>query len=120
MRIFEVLAPAATLLELGKQLQPLLDAIPVPNNKRVKLTKHLLIKMLRYNIRANIVAAMVRKAFRVHSRPLEQLAVNSRIVLRKTDQTGLVVVKNVDGDYVLATIDPTLYNVTNPSPELRV
>ena len=120
MRIFEVTAPAASLKELGKQLQPLLDAITVPNDKKIKLTKHFLKKMLRYNIRPNIVKSMVKKAFRVHSRPLEQLAENSRIVLRKTDQTGLVVVKNVDGDYVLATIDPTLYNVTNPSPELRV
>lgn len=120
MRISEVTAPAASLLELGKQLQPMLDAIPVPNNRRVKLTKHLLTKMTRYNIRANIVAAMVRKAFRVHREPLSKLDVNNRIVLRKTDRTGLVIVKNTMGDYVLATIDPTLYNEVNPSPELRV
>jgi hypothetical protein len=51
---------------------------------------------------------------------LAELGTNNRIILRKTDKTGLVVVKNTHGDYVLATIDPNLYNVKNPSPELRV
>ena len=120
MLIFEVLAPANTRLELGKQLQSILDAVRGPENSRVKLTKHLLDKMLQYNIRASNVAAMVKKAFRFHNRPLAELGTNNRIILRKTDKTGLVIVKNTQGDYVLATIDPNLYNVKNPSPELRV
>lgn len=76
--------------------------------------------MNKYAIRPNQVAAMVKKAFRFHGKRLEQLPVNDRIILRKTDRTGLVVVKNAQGDYVLVTIDPTLYNTEHPSPELAV
>jgi len=120
MLIFEVLAPANSRLELGKQLETLLSKLPVPNNKKIKLTKHILDKMLQYNIRSSNVVAMVKKAFRVHNRQMTSLPENSRIILRKTDGTGLVVTKTPQGDYVLVTIDPTLYNVKNASPELRV
>jgi len=120
MLIFEVLAPANSRLELGKQLETLLSKIPVPDNKKIKLTKHLLNKMLQHNIRSSFVKSMLKKAFRVHARPMAVLPENKKIVLRKTDGTGLVVTKNPQGDYVLVTIDPTLYNVKNPSPELRV
>lgn len=120
MLIFEVLAPANSRQELGKQLETLLSKIPVPDDKKIKLTKHLLNKMLQHNIRSSLVKSMLKKALRVHARPMASLPENKKIVLRKTDGTGLVVTKNSHGDLVLVTIDPTLYNVKNPSPELRV
>lgn len=120
MLIFELVAPANTRLELGKQLQSLLEKVPVPNNKHLKLTKHLLDKMRQHAIRSSSVVAMVKKAFRFHQRALVTLPENNRMILRKTDGTGLVVSKTPQGDYVLVTIDPTLYNEKNPSPELRV
>ncbi len=120
MRIFEVTSPSPVLLAMGKQLAGFLDKVSPPSSARIRLTKHLLTKMNKYAIRPSSVAAMVKKAFRFHGKRLEQLPVNDRIILRKTDRTGLVVVKNAQGDYVLVTIDPTLYNTEHPSPELAV
>jgi len=76
--------------------------------------------MLQHNIRSSLVKSMLKKALRVHARPMASLPENNRIILRKTDGTGLVVTKTPQGDLVLVTIDPTLYNVQNASPELRV
>lgn len=114
MLISELHQPTEKQLELREKIRELMQGFHMPGGAGVKISWHLLDKMMETGLSPSRLVEILRKAVKDHSDTLLSMKHNGRrMVLRTQDNTGVVLAREMSKGkdlWTVVTVDPNLYN----------